>query len=68
MEKKVTSWQSPGIGLVALGVISKDLGHQNQGLEKGSILGIFINDIAEYLAAVPELKKLQQPQRLTEAE
>ena len=31
--------------------IRKDLGHKNKGLERGDILGLFIKDIDEFLAA-----------------
>lgn len=48
--------------------IRKDLGHQNQALTKGSILGIFINDIDEYVAPISGLQKLPQIQSLTEAD
>jgi len=46
--------------------IRKDLGHQNQALVKGSILGIFINNIDEYIAAISELQNFSQEQSLTE--
>lgn len=47
--------------------IRKDLGHKNQNLNNGSILGIFVNDIDEYIATMTQIKNLQQAHILPEA-
>lgn len=42
--------------------IRKDLGHSNRNLKTCSILGIFVNDIEEFIAAAIEDSQQQNPQ------
>ena len=48
--------------------IRKDLGHQNQNLGDGSILGIFIQDIDDYIAAKSQVEILNQTLLLPKTE